>query len=190
MEDNNKTNRGCLKAVGIGCGVLMAILALILLLIATNLDSIKQSEWFQSVEETAQYAKQEGQNLLSLRSTLSVSYPAEEIQVNVQFHSGAEDSRRSLEVHFVNPAFEIPEEQAESLAEEIALEVATEFPSIADYDQVVIEFSSQRNLVINFEMSEGYPFQVSDLLDALKGSVKGSEDDVEEAEAIPLEDSR
>jgi len=123
---------GCFKVVGIGCAVMLAVLAILALVAYLNIDAIKEMDWYRSISEAAEGAKTEMQYMLELRSELAGAYPAQDIQMQVNMDMGNRGSGRILVVEFINPAFSLPEssEGKEESARAIARRVAVIYPEI------------------------------------------------------------
>lgn len=163
MEEPKKKSCGCGRAAGIGCAVVCAIVVLSVALIAMNLDAIKESDWYRSIGETAEAAKLEFTYMLQLREELLLVYPAQEVRVNIRSNMGSQGKNKSLVVEFVNPDFDVPDDDTEQFAREIAVAVATKYPEIERFDFVVIAFMKQTGAGVTITTTRNFPFPTGEL---------------------------
>ncbi len=170
MEQTKRsTGSGCVKALGIGCLSLLVIVIAIAVMIWTNWDKIKESEWFTTITEMAETAKIEMDSMMELQNSLQLEYPAETITVQARQWSGSNGSSKSLLVNFINPEFEVPDSESEKerKAHEIALKVAGQYPELDRYDFVTVSFVSQRGVGVTFKSTSSHPFPTVKLLEAI-----------------------
>jgi len=163
MEEPKSKSGGCIKAGGVGCAVLSLLGVLLIVLVMLNLESIKEADWYRSIGETANAAKQEFQWMLELRAELAAKYPALEVQVSAESFTGSQGPTRSLVVTFLNPDFKISEADSKLFAKGIATEVASSYPEIERYDQVTITFVAKSGVGVTFEKTQSFVFSVRDL---------------------------
>lgn len=167
--DGTKRNSGsgCIKAIGVGCMVIVAMALVGITLIWAKWDDIKDSDWFRSVSEAAAAAQSEMGYMLDLRTSLLQVFPAENINVQAQQHRSTAGSAKTLNVSFINPEFSLPEAmgEKEGKAREIAQFIAKQYPNIERYDFVKVSFASQKGSVIALNFTSNHPFPTAELVE-------------------------
>jgi hypothetical protein len=133
---------GCWKVFGIGCAVLFLLVATGIAGLWMSRDSIRHAPWFHSLAERGAAAADEFRRMQALRAALRARYPAEDVQVTMNFRSHDGVRTRSLAVTLVNPAASLgfEGEEARTSARAVARLVAATYPSIDRYDQVQVVF--------------------------------------------------
>lgn len=160
--------RGCLRAFGVGCAVVVVLVLAAGFFAWLNRDAIRGSDWYRSLSDKAAAAKTEVGNMLQLRADLLAEYPAEEIEVLNEQLRTSDGRQRSLVVQFTNPAFEMPGDAAEqSTAREIALTVAGRYPEVERFDFIKVKFVSQRVVGVRVTRTDPYAFPTAELLDEI-----------------------
>lgn len=141
-----KKSGGCLKAAGIGCGLVIVLLVVAGVLVALNLDAIRQSDWYKSASEAVNVAQEELHNMKQLREDLLRDYPSEDVLVRARVvgSSGADGSSHTLVVELANLEADGSGLDGAALAREIAVRVRTTYPTIERYDTIEVSFSDQR----------------------------------------------
>ena len=156
-EVTQKKKGGCLRHSAIGCGVLTALAILAAILVWLNLDAIKGSEWFQTVQQD--YA-----TMVDLRQELLADYPAGNVGVSSNSSTVNGVKTTSLVVEFSNPEFAIGEENGREVAREIAVKVASAVANPDRFDQIVVIFASRHGSGVTVSNAMEFGFPVADLL--------------------------
>lgn len=177
-EAQNKTSWGCLKALSIGCSIVILLILVGLVLLWANWEGIQESEWYRSMTEMADDAKEEMGHMMRLRSSLLAEFPADDVTVQVRKHRGEEAWISSLVVNVVNPRFELDEDPGgwEDKAREIALAVAGQYPGVERWDFVTIALVSQKGVGVTFKTSSNHPFPTDELLAEVSSRSQVGED--------------
>jgi len=190
-ESGRRSSGGCLRAGLIGCGVLLVLAVIAVIGVATNLDLIKQSDWFGSISQGAESAKVEFQRSLEIRAALLSEYPADEVGVHIDYSRSGGVSVRVLTVSFESPTFEIPESRAEQeeLARGIARAVTRLHPEIGIYDRVGVRIVRRFGGATVSTSAEEFVFLVDELVaaGAETGAGTGAGKEIEEGIAPELE---
>jgi len=155
--------RGCLRAFGIGCAVVVALLLLAALFAWLNRDAIRGSDWYRSLSEQAESAKAEFGHMMELRESLLAEYPADEVEILNQVTHTSGGRNRSLVVQFTNPAFDVENDSA-TTAREIAHRVAERYPEIERFDFVRVVFASQSGGAFQVTRNKTFAVPVAELL--------------------------
>lgn len=166
-RQGSKSGCGCFKLLSAGCLLLVGIALVGGAVVWANKERIRESDWYRSLNEKANAVKEEMGNAMELRSSLAREYPAQNINVNIESHSGQDGRVRTLTVGIQNPRFDIPE-NPEQKAREIAQAVASLHPGIQSYDVVKVQLIHEAGIGVSLNTSKGYSFRTSDLLEALK----------------------
>lgn len=161
-----RKGRGCLRALGIGCAVVVALLLLAALFVWLNRDAIRGSDWYRSLSEQTTAAKAEFGHMMELRASLLAEYPADDVTVLNQVMRNSSGRHRSLVVQFTNPAFQIESDGAEwETAHEIAQTVAERYPEVERFDFVRVVFASQRGGAVSVTRTTPFEFPTAELLE-------------------------
>jgi hypothetical protein len=175
------------KIIGLGCLAVIGLLLVVAVLIWINLDSLRETEWFQDASEmTADLGE-----LVALRTALLAEYPAEDMQVTI--HSGfGQDSSRAILVQLINPRFDPADAEGgeEATARQIALAVADRFSSIEEYGGVAVSFISRKGFSIKIQSIDTHSFETADLLAELRGSAAAAGETGAESDAAPSADAQ
>lgn len=166
-EKKPKSKPGCENVLTIGCLVLALVAIAAGSLFWLNRAAIKNSDWFRSFSETVKSEQAELATMLELRTALMSEFPAQEVQIQASTHSSrGSESKKTLMVGFVNPAFAIPEssDDKEAKAREIALVVAAQYPEIEGYDFVSISFGKKFSVGVTVSTKTNFPFDTQELL--------------------------
>lgn len=166
--------RGCLRALGIGCAVVIALLLLAALFAWLNRDAIRGSDWYRSLSEQAESAKAEFGHMMELRESLLAEYPADDVTVLNQVMHTTGGRNRSLVVQFTNPAFDVENDSA-TTAREIAHHVAERYPEIERFDFVRVVFAAQSGGAIKVTRNKTFAVPVAELLAGEEGGEAESE---------------
>lgn len=169
IDSKKKSGRGCLKAILIICGVITLLSVIAIMIVYLNWDSISEMTIFEPLKEAGSRFTDELPYMESLYEELSEKYPSQNIFVKIQTKSTSDPgvSALGLSVEFTNPKFIKANDQTsgQELAKSIAVVVAENYPTINDYDLVIIKFTNEKGIGFTITQGQEYHFPISELLD-------------------------
>ena len=164
----NRSKKGCLTVFLIGCGTLLLVLIIVVVLVFANWETIKENEFVQSIIDLQGRFSEESSDLMTLRQSLIEKYPSDQLAVRIRENTSSNSDKTviGLSIELINPEFidNIATKELVEIAHEIALESVKQYPHINDYDLVIVKLTIQKSALITMTRSSSYSFPVSELL--------------------------
>ncbi len=154
-NEEAESSRGCRNALLVGCGVLSLVALAVLILVAVNFGTIRDT-----VGQMASEAKETLGELMEVRRELVAAYGTTSVSVNK--HSGP--SGTTLIVEFTNPSFlEAEQIEPEAKAKEIARFTKSNYGPVEELEGITVVFTSKTGAGISVSRHRSYHFSMEEL---------------------------